>query len=85
MKHLPSLLLLPAALALVACATPTSTTTAEAPATAQAGEKSLNGPITTGSRLNRGTERAVRVIGSQAFRDENEIRSIGNDVGARSN
>ena len=78
--------LLATALVLGACASsaPTDTTTATAKPTQVAGETSLNGPVTTGTRLNRGTERSVRVIGSQSFKDDNDIRSIGNDIGARS-
>ncbi len=41
---------------------------------------------TTGSRLTRaGTDRSIRTIGQQELQDGEPIRSLGNEVGARSN
>jgi hypothetical protein len=42
--------------------------------------------VLTGSRIARpGTDRIVRAIDNQTYRDENRITSIGNEVGARGN
>lgn len=80
--------LLATALVLGACASsapPAATTTAQA-TPQRAGEASLNGAVSTGSRLqNRSSDRIVRVIGNQAFKDDADIKSIGNEVGGRSN
>lgn len=80
--------ILAAALVLAACASQPAGTATDAKTVAAAtpaGEKSLEGQVTTGSRLKRGTERAVRVIGNEEYKDSNDVRSIGNAVGARSN
>lgn len=75
-----------ALLALAGCATEPASSTAAAPAPAQAGASSLKGEVQTGSRLSRiGSDRIVRSVGNQTFRDEVDIRSIGNEVGARGN
>lgn len=80
--------LLATALVLGACASsapPATTTTAQA-TPQRAGEASLNGPTSTGTRLqNRSTDRIVRVIGNQAFKEDADVKSLGNEVGGRSN
>jgi uncharacterized lipoprotein YajG len=75
-----------ALLALAGCATEPATSVAASAAPAQAGASSLKGEVQTGSRLSRiGSDRIVRSVGNQTFRDEVDVRSIGNEVGARGN
>jgi hypothetical protein len=84
MKHL---LAITSALLLAACASAPVAPTVAGPAAT--GPTSIAGatPAPTGTRLpNKGIDRAPRTIGNQAYKeDAHEIRSIGNEVGARSN
>lgn len=75
-----------ALLALAGCATEPATSSAPSAAPTQAGAASLKGEVQTGSRLSRiGSDRIVRSVGNQTFRDEVDVRSISNEVGARGN
>lgn len=50
------------------------------------GAASLNGGTQTGSRLGRSAgDRMLRSVGNQSYRDDNQVRSLGNEIGARSN
>jgi hypothetical protein len=91
MKKAFSALRLMAALAALlltaACASPDKAAVA-APATATSVGKAADADAAplTGSRLaRRSSDRSVRSTDNQTFRDENQIRSLGNEVGMRSN
>ncbi len=79
------LIALAATAALAACAAsqPPAPAGAEAGKAVQMeGEASLNGPATTGTRLSKkGNERLVRTVGNRVYREEEQIRSLGNDIG----
>ncbi len=83
------LIALAAAAALSACATskPQAEATAASGKTVQLeGENSLNGPVSTGTRLSKkGNDRIVRSVGNKVYREEEQIRSLGNVVGPVSN
>lgn len=77
-----------AATLLAACASqPETAANASAKPTIE-GESSLAGGYQTGSRTSwRNTDRMIRAIGNQSFKQDDaaNIRSLGNEVGARSN
>jgi hypothetical protein len=87
MRHL---ILAASAALLAACAGTPEAPSAEAVSLAPANpaEASIAGPLTTGTRIpEKGRDRTVRAIGNQTYKNDDaaNIRSIGNDIGARGN
>ncbi|MDP2004202.1 MAG: hypothetical protein Q8K45_00860 [Rubrivivax sp.] len=87
MSKLLATLALAGTVLVTGCATPPTADPAAAPGTAvnAAGAATTEAPL-IGSRLaKRNTDRAVRSIDNQTFKQDTEIRGRGNDLGMQGN